>query len=64
MSAPALKTWDQHLGLLRQTVGAFPNGRTGDNRSHTMADIGLGASTGSFAPISPPVKRSSTTCAP
>ena len=43
MSASVLRTWDQHLELLRQTLGGFPDGRTGDNLSYTMEDIGLGA---------------------
>ena len=43
MSATVLKTWDHHLEELRQTVGGFPDGRTGKNLTYTMADIGLGA---------------------
>jgi hypothetical protein len=43
MSTPVLKTWDEQLQFLRQTVGGFTDGRTGDNLSYTMEDIGLGA---------------------
>lgn len=43
MSAKIFTTWEEHLGHLRQVVGAFPDRRTGDNTSFTMDDIGLGA---------------------
>jgi hypothetical protein len=37
------KPWDKLIASLRQTVGAFPERRTGDNLSYSMADIGLSA---------------------
>ena len=43
LSAKIPKTWDEHLALLRQTVGAFPDRRTGDNTKYSLQDIGLGA---------------------
>src|SRR5271165_926913 len=43
MSAPVLKTWEEQLDYLRQTVGGFPDRRTGDNTAYAMEDIGLGA---------------------
>ncbi|HWT82004.1 MAG TPA: ISNCY family transposase, partial [Candidatus Methylomirabilis sp.] len=43
MKPQLLHTWDQHLAYLRQTVGGFPDDRTGDNCSYSMEDIGLGA---------------------
>ena len=43
MSVKILKTWDEHLELLRQVVGGFTDRRTGDNLSYSMEDIGLGA---------------------
>lgn len=48
MSTPVFKTWDQQLEFLRQTVGGFPDSRTGENLSSTMEDIGLGAFSGFF----------------
>jgi hypothetical protein len=43
MSAQVLKSWDEHLGHLRQLLGQLPDCRTGDNTTYAMADIGLGA---------------------
>jgi hypothetical protein len=43
VSAQTLKTWEEHLLLLRQNMGSLPDGRTGDNTSYSMEDIGLGA---------------------
>jgi hypothetical protein len=43
VNPPPLKTWEEHLAYLRQIVGGFPDGRTGDNCSYSMEDIGLGA---------------------
>ncbi len=43
MRVKILKTWDEHLELLRQVVGGFADRRTGDNISYSMEDIGLGA---------------------
>ncbi len=43
MSAKILKTWEEQLACLRQVVGEFPDGRTGDNTSYLMEDFGLGA---------------------
>ena len=43
MSAQCFKTWDEHLLHLRQVLGSFPDGRTGDNLSYSMADIGSAA---------------------
>jgi hypothetical protein len=37
------KPWDKLIASLRQTVGAFPERRTGDNLSYSMADIALSA---------------------
>jgi hypothetical protein len=43
VSAKILKTWDEHLLLLRGVLGALPDPRTGDNTTYSMADFGLGA---------------------
>jgi hypothetical protein len=43
VSATVLKTWEQHLAHLRQVVGGFPDGRTGDNTKYSMEDFGLAA---------------------
>jgi hypothetical protein len=43
VSRKILKTWEQHLGHFRQVVGGFPDRRTGDNRSYSLEDFGLGA---------------------
>jgi hypothetical protein len=43
VSAQILKTWEEHLAHLRQVLGGFPDGRTGENLSYSMEDIGLGA---------------------
>jgi len=43
VSVKILITWDEHLQHLRQVLGGWPDRRTGDNTSYTMADIGLGA---------------------
>ena len=43
MRTKPLKTWAEHQTLLRQTVAAFPESRTGTNTSYAMADFGLGA---------------------
>lgn len=43
MNPPIRKTWAEHLAHLRQVVGGFPDCRTGDNRSYSMADMGVGA---------------------
>jgi hypothetical protein len=43
VSAKVLQTWEAHLSLLRQTLGAFPDPRTGENTQYAMEDIGLGA---------------------
>ena len=40
MSAAILKTWDEQLEHLRQTLGGFADRRTGDNTSYSMEDIG------------------------
>ena len=37
------KPWDKLIASLRQTVGAFPDRRTGENTRYSMADIGLSA---------------------
>lgn len=37
------KRWDELVGSLRQTLGALPDRRTGDNTHYWMADIGLSA---------------------
>jgi len=43
VSAKILKTWDEHLRLLRGVLGALPDSRTGANTTYSMADFGLGA---------------------
>jgi len=43
MSAKAFKTWEEHLEHLREVLGGLPDGRTGDNTSYSMADIGAAA---------------------
>src|SRR5712691_9425570 len=43
MSAKIFKTWDEQLAHLHQVLDGLPDGRTGDNTSYSMADIGLGA---------------------
>jgi hypothetical protein len=35
--------WDELVGSLRQTLGALPDRRTGDNTHYSMEDIGLSA---------------------
>jgi hypothetical protein len=35
--------WDELVGSLRQTLGALPDRRTGDNARYSMEDIGLSA---------------------
>jgi len=35
--------WDELVGSLRQTLGALPDRRTGDNTQYSMEDIGLSA---------------------
>ncbi len=35
--------WDKLVGSLRQTLGALPDRRTGDNTQYSMEDIGLSA---------------------
>jgi hypothetical protein len=40
MSRPC---WDKLVGSLRQTLGALPDQRTGDNAHYSMEDIGLSA---------------------
>jgi hypothetical protein len=35
--------WDELVGSLRQTLGALPDQRTGDNTQYSMEDIGLSA---------------------
>jgi len=37
------KRWDELVGSLRQTLGALPDRRTGDNTHYSMEDIGLSA---------------------
>ena len=37
------KSWDDWVGSLRQTLGALPDERTGDNTRYSMEDIGLSA---------------------
>ena len=37
------KGWDELVGSLRQTLGALPDRRTGDNTHYSMEDIGLSA---------------------
>jgi hypothetical protein len=43
VSAKVLKSWDEHLGHLRQLLGRLPDCRTGDNTTYSLEDIGLGA---------------------
>src|SRR6266446_5213994 len=43
MSAKVLTTWDEHSAHLRQIMAGLPEGRTGDNISYTMQDIGSAA---------------------
>ncbi len=39
----SLKPWPQLVGSLRQTLGALPDRRTGDNTRYSMEDIGMAA---------------------
>src|SRR2546430_6749372 len=43
MSVTILKTWDEQRQHLREVMGKLPDGRTGDNTSYSMEDIGLSA---------------------
>src|SRR5437899_9347927 len=43
MSGKILKTWDEQRQHLRKVMGELPDGRTGENTSYSMEDIGLSA---------------------
>jgi len=43
VSARTFKTWDELLAHFDQVVSGFPDGRTGDNLSYSMADFGKAA---------------------
>jgi len=43
VSGQTFNTWDAHAQYLGQVMDGLPDGRTGDNTSYAMKDIGLGA---------------------